>query len=285
MPFFLSFLLISWLNVWGLELEIPALTSPVVDQGQFLTDAEEKNLSEFIYEIHTHLGPQITILTVNNLQGYAIEDFSIRVAEKWQLGTKKAGNGLLILISKEERKMRIEVGEGIEGEITDYESKQYIRKILAPAFKAGNFHSGLRQVLEEIAYKFSINTNQEGTPLVKRAPLRTNNGLGGFLPVFFLAVVFIHILFRKKPGLRGLFTGSGAAALSYFMLPGAGIAFVIIAFLIGLGVGVIGLSNLLYAMGSSSHHSGGGYGGGSGSSGGWSGGGGGFSGGGSSGDW
>src|SRR4051812_10772539 len=109
MPFLLGLILFSWMNVWSAELQIPALTSPVMDLANFLSEADRKDLADLAYEIHTHQGPQITILTVPDLQGYPIEDFSIAVAEKWQLGTKKAGNGLLITISRSERQMRIEV--------------------------------------------------------------------------------------------------------------------------------------------------------------------------------
>ena len=78
-----------------------------MDEAGFLTPEQKQDLSQLAYEINTHQGPQITILTVPDLQEYAIEDFSIRVAEKWQLGTKEKDNGLLIVIAKAEHKMRI----------------------------------------------------------------------------------------------------------------------------------------------------------------------------------
>ena len=284
MPLFLSLILFSCMNVWSTELQLPSLTSPVMDQAGFLSEAEQKDLADLIYEIHTHQGPQITILTTPYIHGYAIEDFSIAVAEKWQLGTKKDGNGLLITIAKAERQMRIEVGDGIEGEITDFTANQYIRNILTPAFRASEFHAGLRAVLENIAQKFNIKLKGGGTPVVRRAPIKVRNRfLHSALPFLVLILVGVHLIFRKRPMARGIFSGAGIAGLSYFMLPGIGLGLVGILFFVGLLLGVTGISNILFALAqgsSSGYRGGGGSGGGS-----WSGGGGGFSGGGSSGSW
>ena len=113
------------------ELQLPNLSSPVMDLAGLMSEADKKDLSDLAYEIYAHNGPQITVLTVPDLQGYPIEEFSIRVAEKWQLGTKEKDNGLLVVISKQEREMRIEVGNGIEGEVTDYDTAKYTRGILS----------------------------------------------------------------------------------------------------------------------------------------------------------
>ncbi len=252
-----------------------------MDEAGFLSESDKEDLNQLAYEIYTHQGPQITILTVTDLQGYAIEDFSIRVAEKWQLGTKEKGNGLLITIAKAERQMRIEVGQGIEGEITDYESNQYINQILKPAFKQGDFHGGLRLVMQDIATKFNIKLDQ-GKSYIRRAPrgqLQIPQAVANLLPFIIGILILIHIFLRDKPGLRGLTTGIITAVVG--ALGGATILFMVVLFLVGLAIGAIGLHNLLFHLGNGG---GGGYGGGSGG-GGWSGGGGGFSGGGSSGNW
>lgn len=290
--YFLSLLLFSWVSVFAQsEIQIPALTSPVMDEAQFFNDTEKQALSSLAYEIYTHKGPQITVLTVPDLQGNAIEDFSIKVAEKWQLGMKKEGNGLLILISKAERKVRIEVGEGIEGEITDFESNQYIRNILTPAFKQGAFYEGVRAVMENVAVKFNIKFSQEGQPVIRRLPDRKAGPLNKIFPFLIAVMVFGHLLLRRHRIARGLFSGVGMAGVSWFLLPGVGLVFVILTFVFGLFLGLIGASNLLFAAASShgGRYGGGGFGGGGfgGSGGGssWGGGGGGFSGGGSSGSW
>jgi uncharacterized protein len=259
-----------------------------MDEVGLLSDSEKENLSKLIYEIHTHQGPQITIFIVNDLQGYAIEDFSIRVAEQWKLGTKQAGNGILITIAKAERKMRIEVGDGIEGEITDYDANVYINKVLAPAFREGEYFEGLKIVIADISQKFKIDPSSQGIRHIRRvAPPAINGKLASLFPFIILGLIFIQLIFRKHPFVRGIFTGGGIAGSGLFLIPAAGFGFIFILFILGLIIGLVGLHNFLYALASSGH--GGGYrgqsGGGFGGGGGWSGGGGGFSGGGSSGNW
>lgn len=286
MSYLISLILFTCLQAWGVELKIPALRSPVMDEAQILNEAQRADLSALAYEIHTNKGPQITILTVPDLQGHAIEDFSIRVAEKWQLGMKEKGNGLLITIAVADRSMRIEVGEGIEGEITDYEANQYIRDVLTPAFREGNYHSGLRLVMEDMARKFNIQISDASVPVVRRSASRPqNNPLEGLLPIFFVILVMVSLFFRKRPMLRGMVSGASMAGAGFIMVPGLAIGLMMAIFFIGTLLGMIGFNNLLYAMIASRGGRGGGFGGGRGGGGGWSGGGGGFSGGGASGRW
>lgn len=283
MTWFATLLLTFSLTLWGQEISIPALSSPVMDEAGLLAPQEREQLSQLAYEIHTNKGPQITILTVPDLQGHAVEDFSIRVAEKWQLGTKKEGNGLLILISKAERKVRIEVGEGIEGEITDYESNQYINNVLVPSFKQGRFFEGLYAVMSDVAGKFNIRS--ENRPrVVRRAPRRVSGGFEGIFPFLIGAFILGRLIFRGNRMGRGIFSGLGFAGAGFFMFPGLG-AGLIILFFLGLILGAAGTNNLLYAAAAGRGHRGGFGGGGFGGGGGWGGGGGGFSGGGSSGSW
>lgn len=287
----LLFTLLFSMQLFGQELNLPALRSPVVDEAKFLTPAQSDELAQTIYEIYTHQGPQITILTVPDLQGYPIEEFSIRVAEKWQLGTKEKGNGLMIIISKAERKMRIEVGQGIEGDITDYDASIYIQKILKPAFKEGMFYEGLDAVLSDISTRFDIKLEKRSPTFVKRRAAPVNPALFNLIFIVFIISLVTAVVFRKKPALRGVANAlaSGVASFSIFGL--AGIGLIILFSVVGFVIGLIGINNIFYALASA--NSGGGYYGGRGngggfggsSGGGWSGGGGGFSGGGSSGDW
>ncbi|WP_408097486.1 TPM domain-containing protein [Peredibacter sp. HCB2-198] len=284
-----SFLLLFSLQVWGAELQLPALTSPVMDQAGLLNEAERNDLAELAYEIYTNKGPQITILTVPDMQGWPIEEFSIRVAEKWQLGSKDQDNGLLVIIAKAERQMRIEVGQGIEGEITDYDTAKFTREIFPEYFRRGEFHAGLRVFMEDVAKRFNIQVDPARTAYVRRAPVRQSNGLlNRLFPIMLVIIVIVHLVMRRRPFARGLFTGAGMAGASFLMVPGAAM-FAVIIFIVGFLLGLIGISNFLFALLSSGggHRGGGGGfgGGGFGGGGGWSGGGGGFSGGGSSGNW
>jgi uncharacterized protein len=267
------------LSAWAVK--VPALRSPVMDEAKILGQAERRDLAELAYEIHTNQGPQITILTVKDLQGYAIEDFSIRVAEAWKLGLKEKGNGLLITIAVQERQMRIEVGEGIEGEITDYEASQYINQILTPAFRERRFHAGLRMVMEDVARKFNLQiTGVASRPHLPRQRPR-HSPLELMMPVGLVILIIGSVILKQRPGARGLFTAAGTTGAGFLMFPGIGIGALIMMFVFGLALGLIGINNLLYALAASQGRRGGGFGGG----GGWSGGGGGFSGGGASGRW
>lgn len=285
MRYLLSLLFFISFQVRGQEIQVPALTSPVMDLAQMLSAQEREDLSKFAYEINTHNGPQITILTVNDLQDFAIEDYSLKVAEKWQLGTKKAGNGILVLISKNDRKMRIEVGEGIEGEITDYDTAQYTRQVFPEYFRRGDYHGALRLFMEDVAKKFNIK-NSEENPYVRRvAPARQGSPLGPLLPFFVIVLVVSYLIGMKKPVLRGVLSGGGIAGVSWFMMPGLGMLILPFA-LVGFLIGVVGIGNILMGLAmSGGGHRGGGGGGFGGGGGGWGGGGGGFSGGGSSGSW
>jgi uncharacterized protein len=286
MNYLLGLLLFLGLNAWGEELQIPALTSPVMDSAGMLTPQEREDLSQFAYEIYTNNGPQIQIFTVPDLQGYAIEDFSIKVAEKWKLGTKKAGNGILILIAKADKQMRIEVGEGIEGEITDFDTSQYTRKIFPEYFRRGDFHGGLRLFMEDVAKRFNIKSSEEN-PYVRRvAPARQGTPFGGGALLLFIGVLVVsYLVARRKPVLRGILSGAGMAGVGWLMIPGIGTA-IFFLLIVGFLIGVIGIGNILMGLamsgGRGGYGGGGGFGGGGG---GWGGGGGGFSGGGSSGSW
>lgn len=283
MRFLFSFILLISMNVWGAELQLPALSSPVMDMAGFLTEAERNDLSELAYEINTNNGPQITILTVNDMQDYPIEEFSIRVAEKWQLGSKEKDNGLLVIIAKAERQMRIEVGNGIEGEVTDFDTTKYTKELFPQYFKNGQFHAGLHIFMEDMAAKFNIKLNEGGNRIVRRAPQRVGNKSGNFIIMAILGILaFGSMLFNKRPMARGLFTGVGFTGVSLLM--GIPVMMMIFIFVIGLVLGLVGIGNFLTALALSGggRGGGGGFGGGGG---GWSGGGGGFSGGGSSGSW
>jgi uncharacterized protein len=253
-----------------------------MELGNFINDSEEKDLAQLAYEIQTHQGPQIAILTVPDLQGYAIEDFSIRVAEKWQLGSKEKDNGLLIVLSRAERMVRIEVGNGIEGEITDYDSTRFTKEIFPQFFKRSEFHAGLRLFLEDVATRFNIKITGQSRRYLRRT--QNNGRMNIFIMLFIGILAFGSILFGKNTLLRGLFTGIGFAGVSAFL--GLALVSLVLTFIVGLVLGLVGMGNLLTAI--ASGHGGNRYGGGGGWSsggGGWSGGGGGFSGGGSSGRW
>jgi len=137
-------------------LPVPPLTGPVVDQAGVLSPrdvAELDSLARQARAAEGGNGPQLGFLVVPSLEGEPIEEYSIRVAEKWQLGSKEQDNGLLFVVSTGDRRMRIEVGGGLEGQITDAQAARIIRDVLTPAFRRGAYGPGLYAAAQQaLAY-------------------------------------------------------------------------------------------------------------------------------------
>lgn len=122
---------------------IPELTSPVVDLAGLLDENQSNSLREALQNIHQNKGPQISILTVPSLNDIPIEDYTMSVAQKWRLGTENKDNGIILVVALEDRKVRIEVGQGLEGDLTDAYSKRIIDYDILPYFRNGQFAQGL----------------------------------------------------------------------------------------------------------------------------------------------
>jgi len=129
----------------------PAPTDiPIVDQTNTLTNEQQQSLAKTIAAEETATGNQIGILIIPSLQGDSIEDYSIRVAREWGIGSKEKSNGVLLVIAKDDHRLRIEVGYGLEGALTDVQSGRIIRSSITPQFKAGNYYEGVKQGVESI---------------------------------------------------------------------------------------------------------------------------------------
>jgi uncharacterized protein len=234
--------------------EVPALSAHVNDTAGMLSPDERSKLEQKLTDYEHKTGRQFALLTVDSLDGDDLEGFSIRVAEAWKLGQKGKDNGLVLLIAKNDHKLRIEVGYGLEGNITDAFSSRVIRNVLVPAMRAGTVASGVDQAFDALMAQAA---GEDVPQSVLKDPSADPNGSGGpsiigwLVLLLFLAPILIPILlFKTVAGRRrGGFWGGGGF--------GGG----------GFGGGGFG---------------GGGFGGGGG---GFSGGGGGFGGGGSSGSW
>jgi uncharacterized protein len=227
---------------------VPALTGPVVDDAGMLSQSTRERLSRFLRQLHDEGGTQIQVLTVDNLGGLSIEEASIKVTDQWKLGTAKADNGILLMLSRQERRVRIEVGQGYEGDLPDVTASRIVREVIIPQFKEGDYDRGVTDgVLAIVHY-----VNPQFLEGHNAAPRGTKiPGLGfwvimGWILVFILSRLFAGPFGRSRSRWRGGWNDWGGG---------------------GWGGGGFG-----------------GWGGGS-SGGGWSGGGGGFSGGGASGGW
>ncbi|HWU33971.1 MAG TPA: YgcG family protein [Methylovorus sp.] len=256
---------------------IPPLTQRVTDLTGTLTAEQQAGLEARLQAFEQQKGSQIAILIVPTTQPEDIAQYSIRVVEAWKLGREKQDDGVLILLAKNDRKMRIEVGYGLEGAIPDVTAKRIVSDIMAPYFRQGDFYGGLNAAAERIAALI----DGEALP----APTRQASGgeqhdWGDMLPILLFGGLIAGAMLRAVLGsfFGGVATGGLIGAAVWILGGGLIMALVLafIAFVITLaGVG---------SLGGFGGFGGGGFGGGSGG-GGFSGGGGGFGGGGASGDW
>jgi len=282
-----------WLlsSVSGIALDVPPLKGRVNDYAGMMSPATERLLEATLQRFEEAESTQIVVLTIPTLAGDALEDFSIRVAEQWKIGRKERDNGAILVVAKAERKLRIEVGYGLEGRLTDAVSGRIIRNVIAPEFKAGRFEqgiiSGVNAMIQVVQGEF------EGVQGGRHTP-RPDTGAGS--AVFFLIVLFFLIgrLGRINRWV-GVLSGGVLAPVFGALSLSIGWPYLLLLIPVGLFFGFF-VSTLFYASGGGGgfpggythggRHTGGfggGFGGGGG--GGFSGGGGGFGGGGASGGW
>ena len=131
-------------------LSVPALTGRVVDNAVMMTTSGRANLTARLEAHEKKTGNQIVVLTIPSLRGERLEDFSLKTARQWALGQKDLNNGVLFLVAKNDRKMRIEVGYGLEGTLTDAISSFIIRQTVRPLFKQGLFNGGIEAGVGQI---------------------------------------------------------------------------------------------------------------------------------------
>ena len=258
---------------------IPQLTAPVTDLTGTLSADQRVQLTGKLAAFETQKGAQIAVLLVPTVKPEAIEQYSIRVAEAWKLGRKGVDDGVLLLIAKQDKKLRIEVGYGLEGALNDATAKRIISETITPRFKQGDFYGGIDAGLDVIIKV--VGGEALPPPKAKSGGGSTtaSNGdnfetllIAGFILVFVVGGILRAIFGRfLAAGIIGGVAGVIASILLSSM---------IVAVLIGVAVFIF---SLIFGRGGGGWSSGGGsWGGGSG---GFSGGGGSFGGGGASGDW
>ena len=260
--FLLAILLVAAASVAALEVPPPP-TQWVTDRAGILGGTGADLLNAKLRDFEQASGAQFIIYTFPSLEGESVEDFTIRCVERWKVGQKKYDNGLVLFVFVQEKKVRVEVGYGLEGTITDAFSSRVIREQIAPRFQQNDYAGGLNAAADAIIQK--IRTGEEPVPPLQQQPQRgpsQQQEEGGFGLVEMLVLAFIFFFFilplltRRRRG-RG---GCGGCVFPFFF-PGGGITF---------GGGGFG-----------GGFGGGGFGGG----GGFSGGGGSFGGGGATGGW
>jgi uncharacterized protein len=182
---------------------VPALTGPVVDLAGLLDGGSQRRLEALSRAAAAQeggRGVQLQFLIVRTLEGEAIEDYSMRVAEAWKLGTREADNGILVTVASEDRQVRIEVGQGLEGGLTDAQSSRIIRNTIAPAFKVGRYGDGLYDAGVEVLSALGALPKDVARHAARGRPTQRLPGLG--IVVLVILSIVLRALFGGL-GLRG----------------------------------------------------------------------------------
>ena len=276
------------------QVAVPPLRAPVTDLTGTLTPEQIATLDSRLREVQARKGNYIAILLVPTTQPETIEQYSLRVVEAWKLERQGVDDGLLLLVAKQDRAVRIEVGYGLEGAVPDVLANRIIEQVIAPSFRKGDFFGGLSEGLTRITALIEGEALPEPTSSQRGVP--RGDAFGTFLPLLLL-VVFVggSILRRMLGAFGGASATAGIAAVIVWFLTSTlviAIGAAVIAFVIALfggGGGGGWTSSGRRGWGGVGSGWGGGFGGGSwggGGGGGWGGGGsGGFGGGGASGRW
>jgi uncharacterized protein len=293
-------LLLCWAGVAAADVAVPPLSGRVVDQTGTLASGDVAALTQTLKDFEAKKGSQVAVLIVPTTAPETIEQYSIRVAEAWKIGRKKVDDGAILVVAKNDHRLRIEVGYGLEGALTDVTARRIIDEIITPKFRSGDFAGGISSGVGRIIAVI------DGEPLPAPKPEATHGQdfsewIGFFNPLnplFLIGVAVVGTILRRLLGrlIGSAATGGVIGALAWYLLGST-----VIAAILGVIISALTFfAESIYAAGqNASRRSGGvgGWSGGSSSSGGWSssssssdsgsfsGGGGSFGGGGASGSW
>lgn len=194
----LALCLTCLLPVARAEPAFPALTGRVVDNANLLSPADEQTLTEELKQLEEKSSDQLVVVTLPSLQGYTIEDFGYQLGRHWGIGTKELNNGVLLIVAPNERKVRIEVGYGLEPILTDALSRVIIDNAILPHFRSGDFPGGIKTGVEDISLALTGDTAE----LERRAKVRRDADevpIDWFTILFYIAI-FVLIMYLSSKG-------------------------------------------------------------------------------------
>lgn len=263
-------------SAWSLD--VPPLRGRINDLAGILSPDTVKRLEGALAAFEASDSTQVVVLTVPSLEGDTIEGFSIKTAQKWGIGQKGKDNGALVVVSKGDREVRIEVGRGLEGRLTDALSGRIIDHVIVPEFKKGDFNAGVEQgvtkIMEAVRGEYTGDGASGGSS-------EMDDETAFLLFGSMICLVLMSILRFLPAFVRAGLGGAGMGVLAFAVATGIGM--IVLMILVGMILGVV--APFLFRGGRGGLGGGGGFSGGGGGGGGFSGGGGSFSGGGSSGKW
>jgi uncharacterized protein len=258
------------------QVAVPPLVGHVTDQTGTLTQEQKAALEQTLTAFEARKGTQLAVLMLATTLPEGIEQYALRVAEQWKLGRKQVDDGVILVVAKDDRTVRIEVGYGLEGALSDIVSKRIISETILPRFKQGDFYGGVQAGAAQIMQV----VDGEPLPAPQSTPREGDQSLREFVPVLFVVALGVGGVLRNVFGKVGgsLVTGMVVTGLAWLVI--GTLLYAILAGIASMFVTLIGAGAALRGFGGYSGGGRGGLGGG-----GFRGGGGGFGGGGASGRW
>lgn len=200
-----AILALLWLSIAALAANFPALSGRIVDQANIIPVETRVALEPKLAELETKSGIQLVVATVNSLDGDEIEPYANQLFRTWKLGEKTKNNGVLLLVAPNERRVRIEVGYGLEGTLTDALSKVIITNAVTPRFKAGDFGGGISRGVDDIITVLTTDSSE----WQKRPSLRLDSPSSEQFPpwLFVAGLLVVVALAIISPGFRWFLLG------------------------------------------------------------------------------
>jgi len=188
-------------------LKVPELTGRVNDTAKLMSSREKQEAEDYLKQIEEKTGSQVVILTIKNLQGESLEDYSLKVAEKWGIGRKGSDNGVLLLVSYDDRAIRLEVGYGLEGCLTDTKCGLIIRTIIIPEFKEGDYGEGILKGVKAVGGIIEGDADTENNLKQAEAAAQDEGIAGAFFAMIFILVWFLMVfsVIVSRMGLWNIF--------------------------------------------------------------------------------
>jgi uncharacterized protein len=187
------------------EPSFPALTGRVVDQAQILDAAARTRIEGKLEQLESKTSNQLVVVTLRSLQGYDISDYGYRLGRSWGIGQKGKNNGAILLVAPNERKVRIEVGYGLEGTITDAVSRLIIENAILPRFRTGDFAGGIERGVDDLVLLLSGNAEDFKRRAAEQERPSGTSGAASFAFVVLLFVIFFVLFARRSQ--RASYTG------------------------------------------------------------------------------
>lgn len=190
---------LSLIGVAVAEPSFPALTGRVVDQAQILDAAARARIESKLEQLESKTSNQLVVVTLRSLQGYDIADYGYRLGRAWGIGQKGRNNGAILLVAPNERRVRIEVGYGLEGTITDAVSRLIIENAILPRFRTGDFAGGIERGVDDLVLLLSGNAEDFKRRAAEQERPSGSTGAASFAFVILLFVIWFVLFVRRPP--------------------------------------------------------------------------------------